>query len=350
MLGFDESGPAPAPLLAKQQHAALRAVELDPNLAIAHVRLAQFYEENGNPAKAKEHMARARALDPDEPFVLADAATRAVDQDDLPTAIALQRGIVARDPLAGVARQNLAVFLLVDGQYEAALSEFRKVQEIHPESDAGISREIAPVLVLLRRFDEAEAEASKLPPGKIRDQAMAPVYVATGRDREADAAIARLVASEEEIFDTIRLAEVYAYRGEADQAFASLDEKMQSLIREHGPDSGHAWYLQHEARLSPFLKALHRIHDGPPSFGQPHPRTTDRNRRPPRRAARVAITGRLALVRHRLRRRQAFQLRIERTQVDHHQRLAVLFGHGAQIAAAALAEDEVRSLLPEAVA
>ncbi len=45
--------------------------------------------------------------------------------------------------------------LLVDGQYQAALSEFRKVQEIHPESDAGMSREIAPVLVLLRRFDEA---------------------------------------------------------------------------------------------------------------------------------------------------------------------------------------------------
>ena len=270
-VGFGESGPAPAPLLAKQKRAALRAVELDPNLAIAHVRLAQFYEENGNPAKAKEHMARARALDPDEPFVLADAATRAVDRDDLPTAIALQRGIVARDPLSGVARQNLAVFLLVDGQYEAALSEFRKVQEIHPESDAGISREIAPVLVLLRRFDEAEAEASKLPPGEIRDQAMAPVYVATGRDREADAAIARLAASEEEIFDTIRLAEVYAYRGEADQAFASLNEKMQSLIREHGRDSGHAWYLQHEARLSPFLKVLHQDSRWAAFLADPHP-------------------------------------------------------------------------------
>ncbi len=256
-VGFTESGQGPPSLIEKQQQAALRAVELDPDLAIAHVRLAQFYEESGDRPKSKEHMARARALDPDEPLVLTDASTRAVDRGDIKTAIEIQRGIVERDPLAGIMRQLLAVLLLADGQYEAALSEFRKVQDIHPESDAGISREIAPVLVLLRRFDEAEAEANKLPEGKVRDQAMAPIHVATGRDREADATLARMAASQDEIFDTIRLAETYAYRGDANQALHLLEGRKQSLSRERGADSAHVWYLQHEARMSPFLKVLH---------------------------------------------------------------------------------------------
>ena len=224
MLGFDESGPEPALLRAKQQHAALRAVELDPNLAIAHVRLAQFYEENGNPAKARAHMARARALDPDEPFVLADAAigrsTKAISRQPSHCSEASWHATRCRESPAKTSRS----FSSSMGSTRRRCPSFARCRRFTRKATPEISREIAPVLVLLRRFDEAEAEASKLPPGEIRDQAMAPVYVATGRDREADAAIARLVASEEEIFDTIRLAEVYAYRGEADQAFASLNE------------------------------------------------------------------------------------------------------------------------------
>jgi TolB-like protein/DNA-binding winged helix-turn-helix (wHTH) protein/Flp pilus assembly protein TadD len=258
LLGYGESGQGPAELVAKQKQAALRAVELAPDLAIAHARLAQYYNEAGEKAKARVHRARARALDPHEPLVLADAISDAIGRGDLATAIALQEGVVARDPLAGTARQLLAVYLLADSQYKSALTEFRKVQDIHPDRDAGIAREIAPVLVLLGRFDEAEKEAARLPAGKHRDQAMALVYAATGRQREADATIARLEQSQEEIFDTIRLVEVYAYRGEVDLAFSSLDRKRQALLREYGPASGHIWYLRHEARLSPFLKVLHR--------------------------------------------------------------------------------------------
>src|SRR6185503_14682180 len=74
------------------------------------------------------------------------------------------------------------------------------------------------------------------------------------------------------------------------------------------------------------------------------------NGRPPRRAARHAGFGRLILVRHVFCGRQPLRLRVERADVHDEKLLAALFHHGAQIAAAAAAEDEVGRLVAEPVA
>lgn len=67
----------------------------------------------------------------------------------------------------------------------------------------------------------------------------------------------RLAAEPGEIMDSVRLAEVYAFRGMNDEAFATLQEKKADL--ELDRDSGTAWAgrLQTEARISPFLKTLY---------------------------------------------------------------------------------------------
>ena len=103
--------------------------------------------------------------------------------------------------------------------------------------------------------------------------------------------------------DTVRLAEVYAFRDMNDQAFEVLLGRRKAFERAHGPDSGHVWYLQHESRLSPFLKTLHsdpRWSTFLATSWLTRRRNQSRDRRPPRRAARVAIAFRLALVGHRL--------------------------------------------------
>lgn len=59
--------------------------------------------------------------------------------------------------------------------------------------------------------------------------------------------------------ETVRLAEVYAFRHMNDQAFEVLNGRKQALLRDHGADSApYIWYLQHESKLSPFLKVLHK--------------------------------------------------------------------------------------------
>lgn len=248
----------------KQRQAALKAVELEPNLAVAHSRLSNYYFEMHDIEKDERHRAMgerhrniARKLDPNDPYILTHDIEQAVDRNDLAAAIRIQRGLAARDPLSSIVRHNLAILLLANEQFEAALTEFRRVQEIRPPGEPEISNEIAHALILLRRFDEASAEAAKVPEGEPRDQALAFVYVGTGRMQEADEALARLLDTEDAIFDTVRIAEVYAYRGMADRAFATLHRRDQSLVSEHGAQSGYVSYLWHEARLSPFLKPLH---------------------------------------------------------------------------------------------
>ncbi len=250
---IDEESPN---LQSRQGQAAQRAVELDPNLAVVHVRLANFYGETGEHEKADEHFRRAAALDPDEPSVMEHAIGDAIDRGDLDKAIALQSQMVARNPLLATIRNNLAVYLLADGQLEKALSQFRQVQEIHPETDPHVAIDIVHVLILQDRFDEAQAEMSRVPAGNLRNQGLALLHAATGREAEADAAVEQLVKGSKDIMDSVRLAEVYAFRGMADEAFEVLAGKKQALAHEHGTDSGHVWYLTHESRMSPFLKAL----------------------------------------------------------------------------------------------
>jgi hypothetical protein len=57
--------------------------------------------------------------------------------------------------------------------------------------------------------------------------------------------------------ESIRLADVYAFRGMSDEAFASLQGHKDAHVL--GKDLGppRIWHFQLEMRVSPFLKPLH---------------------------------------------------------------------------------------------
>jgi len=246
-----------------QGEAALRAVELDPRLAVAHSRLAQFYSETSDEKKAEDHHRIAMALDPDDPMVLAGGVS--FDDDDLDEAIAIQRRIVTQDPLNSGARQNLAVVLLAGGRFDEAMSEYRDVLELNPDAGLDVEIELVRIQVLQGRDAEAYAAVTRMPEGKYRDHGLALLYRAPDHRAEADAALARLIRRRSEaadsiaggVMDDIRLAEVQAFRGMTEEAFATLARKKDAL--ERGPDSELpvVSYFQNEASVSPFLKALH---------------------------------------------------------------------------------------------
>ena len=77
-----------------------------------------------NSKKAEEHKRIATTLDPSDPLVLGHVVSDAVDEGDFDKAIAIQRRLAAQDPLNGVARQLLAVHLLADEQFDAAMLNF----------------------------------------------------------------------------------------------------------------------------------------------------------------------------------------------------------------------------------
>ncbi len=239
----------------RQGEAAHKAVELDPQLAVAHARLSQFYFETGDFEKGEEHENRAVALDPDEPLVLSTSSVGVYLSGDIDRALSMQRRAVAVDPLGTVRRQNLAVLLLASGRLDEAMAEFHTVLEFRPDPE--MEFEIARILILQGRYEEARLAVEKLPAGKYRDHGLALLYQLPGFLADADAALKRLAAEPGEIMDAVRLAEVYAFRGMNDDAFATLHKKKAEL--EFDRTLGIAWVgrLQTEARISPFLKSLY---------------------------------------------------------------------------------------------
>jgi thioredoxin-like negative regulator of GroEL len=149
------------------------------------------------------------------------------------------------------------VYLLADGRLDESLAQFRSVQAIHPNTDPNVAIDIVHVLILQGRHDEAAVAMALVPEGNQREQGLALLYAATGHDDQADEALGRMTVEPRDFMDTIRVAEVYAFRGMADQAFDVLNGRKQTLAREHGAGSVHVWYLQFESKLSPFLKTLH---------------------------------------------------------------------------------------------
>lgn len=251
-----------AALRRKQGEAAQRAVSLNPQLAIAHNRLGRYYWETGNLEQAEREFSQAMRLGPDQPLNLARQAGAAVWRGDLRAAIATQRRIVAADPMALSAHRNLASTLVADGQYASALAEYQLVREIAAGADPSLDTDVVRVLVLLRRYPEAEALVAGMPPGKRKDYGLALLYEAPGRRLIADAAFARLAGarydstSRDGTLDTVLFAEACAIRGRYEEAFGALQGRMRALKAEPRWITSNIALLILESRLSPFLKPL----------------------------------------------------------------------------------------------
>jgi tetratricopeptide (TPR) repeat protein len=229
----------------KVRAAALRALHLDPNLAEAHLRMANYFASLGDEAAAWAEMRKATAAEPNNPLVIGFMASAAAADDRLDEAIELQRRAVAADPLSAASRNELASFLYIAGRFEEARTEWLKALEINPVPPP---EDLGRALIQTGRFDEALAVIENMPEGAVRTQQLALVYHALGRKTEADTALQDLIAISR---DPFLMAEVCAYRGEIDAAFEwlQLDDRQNENTR---PFQFPHWLK----RKSPFLKSL----------------------------------------------------------------------------------------------
>jgi tetratricopeptide (TPR) repeat protein len=220
------------------------------------MRAAQYYWETGNGTRADAHFQRAIALNPDHPLVLGAASTTAVYEGDLDQAVELMRRALAHDPLSAVNRVNLGVHLIAIGERREARMHLEKALEL--SSKIEIHGDLARLLVLERQLDRALAHASRLPQGAWRDHCLALVHHAMGRQVESEAALARLIVAAKPGStpeNELRIAEVYAFRGDLKEARRWLATAERNTRRggEVIPDL----WLTSEIRLSPFLTPLH---------------------------------------------------------------------------------------------
>ena len=201
---------------------AEKALAIDPKYAPAYGKLGFIaLYENDLPAAAK-HYERALALDPTDLNLVNDACVFVANVGRLDEALALQQAIVRRDPVNTTALFNLGAYQRFSGKYDEAIASFRKALSLDP-SQGVVHYELAVTLLLKGDAAGALAEIEREPNEAYRMVGLPMAYHALGRKADSDAALAALIAKYGKDASW-NIAYVYAFRGEADQAFAWLDK------------------------------------------------------------------------------------------------------------------------------
>ena len=229
--------------LPQLREAAERALALDPRLAEAHLRLANYWWRAGDARQAREHMAMAITLEPENPLGLSMSAGIAASNGQLDNAIDLQRRAVQSGPLSLVNRGNLIAYLMTADRLDEAKVEMLHMKELYADAPEFASL-YARALVLEGRFDEVLALAETMPNEAERRFSEAIAHYRLGNLVAADAALRALIDTSQGDAPMLLIAEAYADRGESDQAFAWL----QSLPRKFCEDLS--------VQNSPFLRPL----------------------------------------------------------------------------------------------
>jgi len=217
---------------AKAHDAVQRALAIDPYLPRAHMLLGQLYRDfDWNWSAARAELERAIELDPNDVTIRVQLAyLRAVTEGRADLHIEFLRQVVLRDPLDTNSLWILGTALLDAGRPEESVATFRKLLELNPDF-AGGRASLSGSLTYLHRYPEALAALQKEPDEGERLANLPMVYWAMGRRAESDAALRQLKEKYGSV-SAYEIAEVHAFRGEADAALDWLDR----AYRQHDAD------------------------------------------------------------------------------------------------------------------
>ena len=232
--------------------AAERAMELDPTLAEAHAaigRIKRTYDWDW--AGADASFQKALVLEPQNSTVLLGASSLAASLGRFDEAVALNRRAVEVDPLSVVAHVSMGVHAYYANQLDLATDAYQKALAISPD-DPEAHYLLGLVYLARSQSQRALAEFERDQRGSEKSVGEALAYAAMGKKAEGDAALNQLIANYQ-VQAAYQIAEVYAFRGEVDQAFQWLE-----LARAHR-DAGLP-----AIKGDPLLKNLY----GDPRFAQ----------------------------------------------------------------------------------
>ncbi|MFL6590358.1 MAG: tetratricopeptide repeat protein [Chthoniobacterales bacterium] len=230
-------------LLAKTRASAQRALDLDPNLADAHLAQGRILTDvDFNFAAAEAEVRRASELALQNALVTGDFARLMSYLGRFDEALALGQRAIALEPLRSTSHQNLALYLTVLGRYDEAEAALRKAIELQPQSANNYLR-LARIQILRGKPGAAVELAKQETDPFWRTYALTQAHFANGDRAEADATLKKLIDENADDAGT-QIAEVYALRKEPEKMFEWLE---------------HAW-ATHDAGVTellsdPFLRA-----------------------------------------------------------------------------------------------
>jgi adenylate cyclase len=237
--------------VTRRRETAERALELDPDLAEAHLHAIAVSIEDGDIERAQHHFHLALALEPNNALLLELKSSALAARGRIAEAIELWDRVVATDPLSRESRINRATHLMGAGQLEEARADLLVAGDLGAGGDEASTR-LALIKVLERRYQEALDSLGPIARSYDRELGLALTHHALGNGDESAAIVARLRA-DNAAEAALALAQVFAHWGEQEEAFTWLTEA-RSRFSQGARDAGHWARL---SQLSPFLRPLH---------------------------------------------------------------------------------------------
>ncbi|HUL16488.1 MAG TPA: tetratricopeptide repeat protein [Terriglobales bacterium] len=237
-LGTVLIGAPPEEMRSKEVHAAQKALELDPNLAEAHVLLADVLQEQWHWGDAEAEYKRALALNPNDADAYGGLASWLLCQGRTDEALAWAERGRELDPLA-VSGTEIGWILFQAHRYDQAVHELRTVLAVRPD-DIEALWDLGFALIADDKPEEAIPVLEKVVSASHRSPGAAAVliraYAHAGRRNDALRLLAELKNLKKASYVPAgAFVNAYLGLGDNEQAFAWLEQayKEQSNILQY---------------------------------------------------------------------------------------------------------------------
>jgi TolB-like protein/lipoprotein NlpI len=252
-------------LLARE--AAEKALQLDPTLADAHIRMGQVWAQLGEYAKQRKAIETALALEPNNPTALAVMANVYMVLGESDKAIALYQQAETVDPMGALWPGNLVEPYLLLGRFDEAEDAARRAYDLN-DNDVMYRTNLTYAYTLqegrheeVLRLLEDESLDWQGHPGNLatRYLHLAVAYHALGRQDEADETVHKLDALDDRFEELIFVA-LYALQGNLDRAFELIDE-MDGIPRYWLETTAYYLPMMSDPRWEPAMKKFESIYE-----------------------------------------------------------------------------------------
>jgi adenylate cyclase len=211
----------PAVAFEQARHFAEHALKLDPNRAITHARLGHIHlVYDWDWAAADRELKLARTLAPNDARILYLAAYQSLMMGRWDDALKQLNASLDLDPLNPGCYYVLSLVQIRRGRLAEAEAAMRRALEISPTFNWAHFY-LGYVLLARNEPQAALAEILKEQIDEARLIGSAIAYFTLRRKADSDTALAQMLKSQ--ATHPFSIAEVYAFRGELDEAFIWLD-------------------------------------------------------------------------------------------------------------------------------
>jgi TolB-like protein/DNA-binding winged helix-turn-helix (wHTH) protein/Tfp pilus assembly protein PilF len=208
--------------IALARDASERALAIDDKLPLAWSTLAFIRKKYDWDWEGAEFaMDKALQLQPNNADVFTGLGSVASSLGQLDKSIELLERAVALDPLGLQGHLSLGLRYRARGRYDDALELYKRTLVLYPEN-AWTLENIAETYLRQGNPERALAEMEKLPYSDLLNNVKAETLFILGREKESRALVSEFLDTPAE-FGPFAKAQIYAWQGEHDDAFRSLE-------------------------------------------------------------------------------------------------------------------------------